>query len=119
MCTKEASQLGLFIAAKHHPVTQQRPKQRLIKGLVQDEDRRPKNEDPFKVVLKSLENSSNMILDRSRIGERQNLRLSSNLTRVFVLYKTPPKVQNEDPLKSALKLLKNSSNIVLFYIVQS
>ena len=28
----------------------------------QNEDRRPKNEDSFKIILKSLENRSNMIL---------------------------------------------------------
>ena len=31
-------------------------------GWVQNEDRRAENEDPFKIVLKSLENRSNMIL---------------------------------------------------------
>ena len=37
-----------------------------------------------------------MILDRSRNKEHQDLQLSTNLTRVFVLYITLPKVQNED-----------------------
>ena len=103
-------------------------------GWVENEDRRPKNEDPFKIVLKSLEkgsnmifdrsrneeqllvglctkrrpfkivlkslqNGSNMIIDRSRNKEQQDLRLSTNFTRVFVLYITLPKVQNEDPRK--------------------
>ena len=34
------------------------------------------------------------------------MRLSTNLTRVFVLYITLPKVQNEDPVKIVLKLLE-------------
>ena len=47
-----------------------------------------------------------MILDQSRNKEQQDLQLSTNLTRVFVLYITPPKVQNEDPVKIVLKLLE-------------
>ena len=70
------------------------------------EDLRPKNEDPVKLVLKSLKKGSNMILDRSRNKEHQDLQLSTNLTRVFVLYITPPKVQNEDPVKIVLKSLE-------------
>ena len=62
------------------------------------------NEDPFKIVLKSLQNGSNVIVDRSRNEKRQDLRLSTNLTRVFVLYITLPKVQNEDPFKNCLKI---------------
>ena len=54
------------------------------------EDLRPKNEDPVKIVLKSLEKGWNMILERSRNKEQHNLRLLTNLTRVFVLYKTLP-----------------------------
>ena len=34
------------------------------------------------------------------------MQLSTNLTRVFVLYITPPKVQNKDPVKIVLKLLE-------------
>ena len=77
------------------------------------EDLRPKNEDPFKIVLKSLERGSSMILDRSRNMEQHDLRLSMNLTRVFVLYKTLPKVQNEDPFKIVLKTLQNGLNMIL------
>ena len=58
------------------------------------------NEDPVKIVLKSLEKGSNMILDQSRNKEQQDLQLSTNLTRVFVLYITLPKVQNEDSFKT-------------------
>ena len=50
-----------------------------------------------------------MILDQSRNKGQQDLQLSTNLTRVFVLYITPPKVQNEDPVKIVLKLLQNGS----------
>ena len=44
------------------------------------EDLRPKNEDPVKIVLKSLEKGWNMILKRSRNKEQQNLRLCLALT---------------------------------------
>ena len=57
------------------------------------------NEEPLKIVLKTLQNGSNVIVDRSRNEKQQDLRLSTNLTRVFVLYITLPKVQNEDPFK--------------------
>ena len=70
------------------------------------EDLRPKNEDPVKIVLTSLKKGSNMTLDQSRNKEHQDLQLSTNLTRVFVLYITLPKVQNEDPVKIVLKLLE-------------
>ena len=69
-------------------------------------DLRSKNEDPVKIVLKSLKKGSNMILDRTRNKEHQDLQLSTNLTGVFVLYVTLPKVQNEDPVKIVLKSLK-------------
>ena len=46
-----------------------------------------------------------MILDRSRNKEQEDLRLSTNLTRVFVLYITLPKVQNEDPFKIRIRML--------------
>ena len=79
-------------------------------GWVQNEDQRPKNEDPIKIVLKSLEKGSNMILDQSRNKEQQYLRLSTNLTRVFVLYITLPNVQIQDPSKIVLKSpIENSS----------
>ena len=75
------------------------------------------NEDPFKIVSKSLQNGSNVILRRSRNKEpqdlKQDLRLSTNLTRVFVLYITLPKVQNEDPLKIVLKSFQNGSNVIV------
>ena len=71
------------------------------------------NEDPLKIVLKSLQNGSNVIIDRSRNGKQQDLRLSTNLTRVFVLYITLPKVQNEDPLKIVSKSPQNGSNVIV------
>ena len=79
------------------------------------EDLRLKNEDPFKIVLKSLEKGSNMIFDRSRNKEQQYLRFSTNLTRVFVLYITLilPKVNFEDFFKIALKSLQNGSNMII------
>ena len=63
------------------------------------EDLRPKNEDPLKIFLKSLQNGSNMIFDWNKTGRNKILRFLSILARVFVLYKTPPKVQNEDPFQ--------------------
>ena len=71
------------------------------------------NEDPLKIVLKSLQSGSNVIVDRSRNEKQQGLRLSTNLTRVFVLYITLPNVQNEDPLKIVLKSLQNGSNVIV------
>ena len=71
------------------------------------------NEDPFKIVLKSLQNGSNLIVDRSRNEKQQYLRLSTNLTRVFVLYITLPNVQNEDPFKIVLKSLQNGSSMIV------
>ena len=62
------------------------------------------NEDPFKIVLKSLSKGSHMILDRSRNKEHIDLQLSTNLTGVFVLYITLPNVQNEDPFKIVFKI---------------
>ena len=50
-----------------------------------------------------------MILEQSRNKEQQDLRLSTNLTSVFVLHITLPKVQNEDPFKIVFKLLEKSS----------
>ena len=50
-----------------------------------------------------------MILDRNINKEQQDLQLSTNLSRVFVLYKTPPKIQNEDPLKIVInKMTRNT-----------
>ena len=54
-----------------------------------------------------------MFIDRRRNEKQQDLRLSTNLTRVFVLYITLPKVQNEDPLKIVLKSLQNGSNVIV------
>ena len=71
------------------------------------------NEGPLKIVLKSLQNGSNVIVDRSRNEKQQDLRLSTNLTRVFVLYITLPNVQNEDPFKIVLKSLQNGSNLII------
>ena len=71
------------------------------------EDLRPKNEDPFKIVLKSLEKGSNMI---PRNKEQQNMRFSVNLPGVFV---TLPNVQNEDPFKIVLKSLSKGSHMIL------
>ena len=52
-----------------------------------------------------------MILDRSRNKKQQDMRFSSNLTRVFVLYITPPKVQNEDPVNIDRKALEKGSDV--------
>ena len=71
------------------------------------------NEDPVKIVLKSLSKGSHMILDRSRNKEHYDLRLSTNLTGVFGLYITLPNVQNEDPFKIVLKSLPKGSNMIL------
>ena len=71
------------------------------------------NEDPLKIASKSPQNGSNVIVDRSRNKKQQDLRLSTNLTRVFVLYITLPKVQNEDPFKIVLKSLQNGSNMIV------
>ena len=71
------------------------------------------NEDPLKIASKSSQNGSNVIVDRSRNEKQQDLRLSTNLTRVFVLYITLPKVQNEDPFKIVLKSLQNGSNVIV------
>ena len=55
------------------------------------------NKDPFKIVLKSLQNGSSMIVDRSRNKEqqdlKQDLRLSRNFTTSSVLYFTRLKAQ--------------------------
>ena len=85
-------------------------------GMAADKCTRPENEDPFKIqkiVLKSLEKGSNMILGRSRNKEQQYLRFSMHLTRVFVLYITLPKVQNEDLVKIVLKSHQNGSNMII------
>ena len=71
------------------------------------------NEDPFKIILKSLPKGSHMILDRSRNKEHRDLQLSTNLTGVFVLYITLPNVQNEDPFKIILKSLPKDSHMIL------
>ena len=67
------------------------------------------NENPLKIVLKSLQNGSNVIVDQSRNEKQQDLRLPTNLTRVFVLYITLPNVQNEDPSKIVLTCLEITS----------
>ena len=54
-----------------------------------------------------------MIVDRSRNEKQQDLRLSTNLTRVFVLYITLPKVQNEDPCKIVWKSPQNFSSMIV------
>ena len=71
------------------------------------------NEDPLKIVLKSFQNGSNVIVDQSRNEKQQDLRLPTNLTRVFVLYITLPNVQNEDPFKIVLKSLQNGSSMIV------
>ena len=56
-----------------------------------------------------------MILEHdSRNKERQDLRLSSNLTRVFVLHITLPKVQNKDPVKIVLKSPEKMFTLILY-----
>ena len=52
-----------------------------------------------------------MILDRRINKEQQEKQLSTKLTRVFVLYITPPKVQNKDPVNIDHKLLEKSSDV--------
>jgi len=52
-----------------------------------------------------------MILDRRINKEQQEKQLSTNLTRVFVLYITPPKVQNEDPVNIDRKSLEKGSDM--------
>jgi len=52
-----------------------------------------------------------MILDRSRNKKQQDMRFSSNLTRVFVLHITPPKVQNEDPVNIDRKAVEKGSDV--------
>ena len=54
-------------------------------GWVQNKDQRPKNEDFFKIFLKSIKSSLNMILNQSRNKKHQDLQLSTNITRIFVL----------------------------------
>ena len=71
------------------------------------------NEDPLKIVSKSPQTGSNVIVDRSRNEKQQDLRLSTNLTRVFVLYITLPNVQNEDPLNIVSKSPQNGSNVIV------
>ena len=71
------------------------------------------NEDPLNIASKSPQNGSNVIVDRSRDEKQQDLRLSTNFTRVFVLFITLAKVQNEDPFKIVLKSLQNGSNVIV------
>jgi len=52
-----------------------------------------------------------MILDRRINKEQQEKQLSTNLARVFVLYITPPKVQNEDPVNIDQKALEKGSGV--------
>jgi len=52
-----------------------------------------------------------MILDRRINKEQQEKQLSTNLTRVFVLYITPPKMQNEDPVNIDRKSLEKGSDV--------
>ena len=47
-----------------------------------------------------------MILDQRRNKKQQDMRFLLNFTRVFVLYITPPKVQNEDPVNIDGKALE-------------
>ena len=56
-----------------------------------------------------------MILDQSRNKGQQDLQLSTNLTRVFVLYITPPKVQNEDPVKIRIRMLFVCTRMLLVW----
>ena len=63
------------------------------------------NEDAIKIVFKSLEKGSNMMLDQSRNKEQQDLRLTTDLTRVFILNMTLPKVKYKDPFKIRIGML--------------
>jgi len=69
------------------------------------------NEDPVNIDRKSLEKGSDVNFYRGRNKEQRDKRLSTNLTRVFVLYITPKKykstkVQNEDPVNIDRKSIK-------------
>ena len=67
---------------------------------------------PFKIVLKlSLEKGSNMILDQSKnIKEQKDLRLSVNLTRVFVLFCTK-QIPLQNLLDNTSKWLEHDSSL--------
>jgi len=53
-----------------------------------------------------------MILDQRINKEQQEKQLSTNLTRVFVLYITPTKVQNKDPVNIDRKSLEKGSDVL-------
>ena len=84
-------------------------------GRVQNEDRRPKTQkrrplqNRLEITLKWFER----VYRPTQKRETARLRLSTNLTRVFVLYITLLNVQNEDPLKIVLKSLQNGSNVIV------
>jgi len=70
------------------------------------------NEDPGNIDRKSLEKGSDVNFYRGRNKEQKDKRLSTNLTRVFVLYITPAKVQNEDPVNIDRKSIKKGPFIL-------
>ena len=66
------------------------------------------NEDPVNIDQKSLEKSSDVNFYGGRNKEQKDKRLSTNLIRVFVLYITPTKVENEDPVNIDRKSIKRA-----------
>ena len=75
------------------------------------------NEDPVNIDRKSLEKGSDINFYRGRNKEQKDKRLSTNLTRVFVLYITPRKVQNEDPVNIDRKSIKKAPFITNMFNV--
>jgi len=53
-----------------------------------------------------------MILDQRINKEQQEKQLSTNLTRVFVLYITPTKAQNKDPVNIDRKSPGKGSDVL-------
>ena len=66
----------------------------------------PKTKIPSKSSWNRLKIDQTWFKPEAEAGNDDILRFSTNLARVFVLYKTPPKVQNEDPLQSRLEILR-------------
>ena len=73
------------------------------------------NKDPVNIDRKALEKGSGVNFYRGRNKEQKDKRLSTNLTRVFVLYITPTKVQNEDPVNIDRKSIKKGPFITNMY----
>ena len=65
---------------------------------------RPKNEDPVKIVLKSLNEGSNMILDRSRNEEHRDLQLSTKFDKGLRFVHNPTKSTKRRPRQNRLEI---------------